>query len=57
MSRNVEVFVKVKINLCIDEGVEVSEIVDNLDLAISDTTTQADVCDFEIINHEVTDSR
>jgi hypothetical protein len=57
MSRKVEVEVKVKLQLVVDEGVEVSEIMDEIDYSFTDTTTQADVVDSTIEDYEIIDSR
>ncbi len=57
MSRKVTVKVEVKLSMTVNDGVEVSEIIDELDYDFSDTTTQATIEDTEIIDHEVIDSR
>ena len=57
MSRKVEVELKIKVLMVIDDGVEVGEIVDELEYEISDTTTQATIEDTEITNYEVKDSK
>ena len=57
MYRTVTVELKVRLTMKVDEGVEVSEIVDELDYNFKDTTTKADIEDSEILTHEVVDSR
>ena len=57
MSRKVEVELKVKVSMVIDEGVEVSEIVNEMEYECSDTTTKATIEDTEILDYEVKDSR
>lgn len=41
----------------VDDDVEISEIVDELDYNISDTTTKADIVDTSIIDYEIEDSK
>lgn len=55
--RKVFVEVKVKLVINIDEGVELSEIIDEMDYDFTDTTTKADIEDTEILSHEVIDSK
>jgi len=43
--------------MSVDEGVEIAEVVNELDYEINDTTTAADILDTEIINYEIKDSR
>jgi len=57
MSRKVTVNITVKTTMQVDEGVEVSEVVNELDYNFDDTTTKATVEDTEIVGYEVTDSR
>ncbi len=57
MSRKVTVKVEVKLTMKVDEGVEVSEIIDEMDYNFSDTTTQATIEDTEILDFEIMDSR
>ena len=57
MSRKVTIELKVKLIAEIDEGVEVSEIVDELDYSFSDQTGNATILDTEILDSEVTDSK
>jgi hypothetical protein len=55
--RKVTVELKVKLSMKVDEGVEIGDIIDEMDYDFSDTTTQADIEDTEILGYEVTDSR
>jgi hypothetical protein len=55
--RTVTVEIKVKLTIDMDEGVEVADIINELDYTFADTTTQAYVKDANIIDFEVTDSR
>ena len=52
--------VTVKLEMCIvmlvDEGIEISEVVNELDYKVNDTTTAADILDTEITDYEVVDS-
>jgi hypothetical protein len=40
-----------------DEGIEVSEVIDELDYSFASTCDEADVVDTEIEDFEVTDSK
>jgi hypothetical protein len=55
--RKVYVNVAVRLIINIDEGVEVSEVIDEMDYSFKDTTGKADIIDTEIRDHEVTDSK
>ncbi len=57
MSSKVTVEIKVNVILTIDEGVEVNDIIDELEYDFTDTTTQATVEDTEITDYEVIDSK
>lgn len=57
MSRKVTVEVKVKLTINMDEGVDVSEVINELDYNFTSNTDAADIEDTEIIDHEVTDSK
>lgn len=57
MDRKVYVEVKVRLVIRMDEGVEVSEVINEMDYDFSDTTGNATVEDMEILGHEVTDSK
>lgn len=55
--RKVTVKLTFEVLMTVDEGVEISEIVGDLDYEINDTTTQADIIDSKITGYEVIDSR
>jgi hypothetical protein len=55
--RTVTVKVEAKLTMKVDEGVEISEIIDEMEYSFSDTTTRATIEDTEITNFEVVDSR
>ena len=55
--RKVVVEIKTKVIMTVDENVEISEIINELDYEFSDTTTKATVIDTEIIDYEVIDSK
>jgi hypothetical protein len=55
--RKVFVEIKVKLVLNMDEGVEVAEVINELDYNFKSTLDGADVEDTEILGHEVTDSK
>ena len=43
--------------MSVDEGCEISEIINELDCHIEDTTTAADILDTETTDYEVVDSK
>ena len=53
--------VTVKLEICVvmlvDEGIEISEVVNELDYRVNDSTTAVDILDTEITNYEVVDSK
>lgn len=55
--RKAYVEVKTRLILNMDEGVEVSEVLENMDYDFTSTTDGADVEDTEIRDWEVTDSK
>jgi len=55
--RKVTVKLEMRIVMSVDEGVEISEIVNELDYKVNDTTTAADILDTEITDYEVVDSK
>ena len=55
--RKVTVKLETRIVMSVDEGVEISDVINELDYQINDTTTAADILDTEIINFEVEDSK
>ena len=54
-----KVFVDVKVRLIInqDDGVETSEILDEMEYEFTDTTGKADIVDTTIEDYEVVDSK
>jgi len=54
-----KVIIKLEMNVVmfVDEGIEISEVVNELDYEVKDTTTAADVLDTEITGYEVVDSK
>ncbi len=55
--RTVTVKVEVKLTMKVDEGVEISEIIEEMEYNFSDTTTRADIEDAVIEEFEVVNSR
>jgi len=55
MSRKVYIEIKTRLVINMDEGVEVSEVMENI--SFNSTDDRADVEDTEIIDWEVTDSK
>ena len=55
--RKVTVRLEMRVLMLVDEGVEISEVVNELDCEVKDTTTVADILDVEITDYEVTDSK
>ncbi len=55
--RKVTVELEMRIVMSVDEGVEISEVVNELDYQINDTTSTADILDTEITDYEVIDSK
>lgn len=55
--RKVTVKLEIKMVISVDEGMEISKVVDELDYQITDTTTTADILDAEILDYEVMDSK
>ena len=54
--RKVTIKLEIRIVMSVDEGVEISEVVNELDYQVNDTTTAADILDTEITGYEVVDS-
>jgi hypothetical protein len=54
--RKVTIKLEMRVVMSVDEGIEISEVVNELDYQVNDTTTAADILDTEIIGHEVVDS-
>lgn len=57
MSRKVTVEVKFRLQLVADEGVEVKEIMDELDCSFVDNTDRATVVGDEMLDYTITDSK
>lgn len=57
MARKVTVEVKVKLIINLDEGIEVSEVINELDYDFTSNTDGVAIEDTEILDHEVTDSK
>ena len=55
--RKVTVKLEMRIVMSVNEGAEISEIVNELDYQVNDTTTAADILDTEITDYEVVDSK
>ena len=55
--RKVTLKLEMRIVMSVDEGVEISEVVNELDYQVNDTTTAADVLDTEITGYEIVDSQ
>ena len=55
--RKVTVKIELEVVMSVNEGVEISEVIDELDCQITDTTTDADVIGTIIIDHEILDSK
>lgn len=55
--RKVTIKLEMRVVMSVDEGVEISEIMNELDYTVSDTTTTADILDTEITGYEVIDSK
>ena len=55
--RKVTVKLEMRIVMLVDEGVEISGVVNELNYKVNDTTTAADILDTEIMDYEVIDSK
>ena len=55
--RKVTIKLEMNVVMLVDEGVEISRVIDELDYQINDTTTAADILDTEITGYEVVDSK
>ena len=54
--RKVTIKLQMRVVMSVDEGIEISQVVNELDYQVSDTTTAADILDTEITGYEVVDS-
>ena len=55
--RKIIVKLEMPVVMFVDEGVDVSGVVNELDYDVKDTTTAADILDTQIIGYEVVDSK
>ena len=55
--RKVTIKLEIRLVMSVDEGIEISDVVSELDYEINDTTTAADILDTEITSYEVIDSK
>ena len=55
--RKVTVQLEMHLVMLVDEGVEISDVVNELDYQVKDTTTAADILDTEITGYEIVDSK
>lgn len=55
--RKVTVELEMRVVMSVDEGVEISDVVNELDYQINDTTSTVDILDTEITDYEVIDSK
>ena len=57
MARKVFVIVTTRLIMELEEGVEVSEVIQEMDYSFTSKTDGAEITDTEIREHEVTDSK
>lgn len=55
--RKVTVKLDLEVVMSVNEGIEIAEVIQELDCRLIDTTTEADVIDVQIVNHEIIDSK
>ena len=55
--RKVTLKLEMYIVMSVNEGVEISEVVNGLDCNVNDTTTAADILDIQITDYEIIDSK
>jgi len=55
--RKVTVKLEMRLVMVVNEGVEISDVVNELDYEVQDTTTAADILDTEITGYEIVDSK
>ena len=55
--RKVTIKLQIRIVMLVDEGIEISQVVNELDYNLNDTTATADILDTEITDYEVVDSK
>jgi hypothetical protein len=57
MARKVYVTVKTKLIIEVEEGIEIDQVISDMDYSFISNTDDADIIDTEILEHEVTDSK
>jgi hypothetical protein len=57
LMRKVTIKLEMRIVMSVNEGIEISQVVNELDYQINDTTTAADILVTEITDYEVLDSK
>ena len=55
--RKVTVKLEFQVILSVNEGIEIAEVINELDYELTDTTTAADIIDAQMINFEILDSK
>ena len=55
--RKVTLKLEMRIVMSVNEGIEISQVVNELDYQVNDTTTSANILDTEIIDYEIEDSK
>ena len=55
--RKVLVKTEIMLEIVIDEGQEVSNVIDEMDYSFEDTTGNADIVNTEIMDYEIIDSK
>ena len=55
--RKVIIKLEMRIVMSVNEGIEISKVVNELDYQVNDTTTSANILDTEIIDYEIEDSK
>jgi hypothetical protein len=55
--RKVYVDVKIKVIMNMDEGIEVGDVIDEMDYDFTSNTDGVDIEDTEVLDYEVTDSK
>lgn len=55
--RKVTVKLEMRLVMLVDEGVDISQVVNELDYKVNDTTAAADILDTEITDYEIVDSK
>jgi len=55
--RKIPIKLEMQVVMRVNEGVEISDVVNELNYDVRDTTTAADILNTEITNYEVIDSK